>query len=353
MHCMSVLAVVKTNQFSSLTEFTDNFEEEIKNLKALDLEIALRIAGFAGLPTRDPRGNVLPSLWSKFYDQSTVGLLLERNDVRQLLLKQLDSQIRDRKALIENLETNDVVCNWILNFTKSWEEAYTKQKIAEYDISQMILSAMQETYFLIEPFLSKYPPRKLLSPHEIKKRITDFKEVAENADFANKMTLHSGTDASVRALFRSPLSLDLCRVAGKILKKNEVCNRSGSYSSRIQRNDIQREVEYALDYFCKLILENDSIFKETAEEFEDDIKLLRMTFDHRGQPKQQKPSVPRVFKVPTDRLSQGLRNFLRTHVGGRMFVRRLPMPSFVIPGRHWRWCIFHLGPLFISRPSRT
>ena len=290
---MSELAVVKTNQSSHLTQFTDKFEEEIKNLKAQDLEIALRIAGFAGLPTRDPRGNVLPSLWSKFYDQSTVGLLLERNDVRQLLLKQLDSQIRDRKALIENLETNDVVCNWILNFTKSWEEAYTNQKIAEYDISQMILSAMQETYFLIEPFLSKYPPRRSLSPYEIKKRISEIKSLvmAENTDSANLITLHSGTDASVRALFRSPLSLDLCRVAGKILKKNEVCNRSGSYSSRIQRNDIQREVEYALDYFCKLIVEDDAIFKETAEDFEDNIKLLRMTFDHRGQPKHQKPSV--------------------------------------------------------------
>ena len=293
MLCMSESAVVKTNQSSHLTQFTDKFEEEIKNSKAQDLEIALRIAGFAGLPTRDPRGNVLPSLWSKFYDQSTVGLLLERNDVRQLLLKQLDSQIRDRKALIENLETNDVVCNWILNFTKSWEEAYTKQKIAEYDISQMILSAMQETYFLIEPFLSKYPPRRSLSPYEIKKRISDIKSLvmAENTDSANLITLHSGTDASVRALFRSPLSLDLCRVAGKILKKNEVCNRSGSYSSRIQRNDIQREVEYALDYFCKLIVEDDAIFKETAEDFEDNIKLLRMTFDHRGQPKHQKPSV--------------------------------------------------------------
>ncbi len=290
---MADTSIVNTTPNQHVATFTTNFTEEIKNLKARDLEIALRIAGFAGLPTRDPRGNVLPSLWSKFYDQSTVGLLLERNDVRQLLLKQLDSQIRDRKALIENLETNDVVCNWILNFTKSWEEAYTKQKVAEYDISQMILSAMQETYFLIEPFLSKFPPQKMLSPHEIKLRISGLKSVldAESTDNSKDITLHSGTDASVRALFRSPLGLDLCRVAGKVLKKNEVCNRSGSYSSRIQRNDIQRDVEYALDYFCKLIVEHDAIFAETAAEFENDLKLLRLTFDHRGQPKNQKQSV--------------------------------------------------------------
>ena len=290
---MADTSIVNTTPNQHVATFTTNFTEEIKNLKARDLEIALRIAGFAGLPTRDPRGNVLPSLWSKFYDQSTVGLLLERNDVRQLLLKQLDSQIRDRKALIENLETNDVVCNWILNFTKSWEEAYTKQKVAEYDISQMILSAMQETYFLIEPFLSKFPPQKTLSPYEIKTRIVDLKSVLEtqSTDNSKDITLHSGTDASVRALFRSPLGLDLCRVAGKVLKKNEVCNRSGSYSSRIQRNDIQRDVEYALDYFCKLIVEHDAIFAETAAEFENDLKLLRLTFDHRGQPKNQKQSV--------------------------------------------------------------
>lgn len=283
--------VVPANNAQVFEDYKQSLDHEVKELKAKDLEIALRIAGFAGLPTRDPRGNVLPNLWSKFYDESTVGLLLERNDVRQLLLKQLDSQIRDRKALIENLDSNDVVCKWILNFTQSWEEAYTKKKQAEYDISQMVMSSMQETYFLIEPFLSNYAPQNGLRPREVKQRITVLREKLTDAKRQNKdltdMTLHSGTDASVRALFRSPLGLDLCRVAGKILKKNEVCNRSGSYSSRVQRNDIQRDVEYALDYFCKLIVEMDPIFAETDEHFQDDMKLLRLTFDHRGQPRSQ------------------------------------------------------------------
>lgn len=285
---MSIVPI-SSNVFKN---FDAEIETEVKQLKAVDLEIALRIAGFAGLPTRDPRGNVLPNLWNKFYDSSTVGLLLERNDVRQLLLKQLESQIRDRKALIENLDTNDVVCNWILNFTKSWEEAYSNAKQAEFDISQMILSAMQETYFLVEPFLSKHCPEHALKPYEMKTRIQQLRENLEREQGTNPelehMTLHTGTDASVRALFRSPLGLDLCRVAGKILKKNEVCNRSGSYSSRVQRNDIQRDVEYALDYFCKMIVEVDSVFGETGQHFADDTKLLRLTFDHRGQPKKQK-----------------------------------------------------------------
>lgn len=283
--------VVPANNAQVFAVYKQSLDHEVKELKAKDLEIALRIAGFAGLPTRDPRGNVLPNLWSKFYDESTVGLLLERNDVRQLLLKQLDSQIRDRKALIENLDSNDVVCKWILNFTQSWEEAYTKKKQAEYDISQMVMSSMQETYFLIEPFLSNYAPQNGLRPREVKQRITVLRDKLTEAQRQNKdlvdMTLHSGTDASVRALFRSPLGLDLCRVAGKILKKNEVCNRSGSYSSRVQRNDIQRDVEYALDYFCKLIVEVDPIFAETDGHFQDDMKLLRLTFDHRGQPRNQ------------------------------------------------------------------
>ena len=259
--------------------------ENMDDLKRRDLELALNIAGFAGLPTRDPRGNVLSSVWAKVSMNSQVGLLLERNDVRALLLKQLESQIRDRKALIDELDSNDVVCNWILQFTKSWEDAYTSMAQADFDVSQQVLSAMHETYFLIEPFLERHAPYEQLCPKNLRQRLSKIQDEFDKSGHGTLMKLHCGTDAYTRVLFRSPLGLDLCRIAGKLLQKAEVCNRSGAYSSRVQRNDIQREVEHALDHVCRLLLEDEPVLKETAQKLEDTKYLASMTIDHRGFPK--------------------------------------------------------------------
>lgn len=262
--------------------------QKIETLKNRDLEIALCITGFAGLPTRDPRGNVLPSVWAKVNNQSQVGLLLERNDVRALLLKQLETQIRDRKALIEELDTNDVVCQWILDFTQAWESAYTKAAKADFDVSQQVLSAMHETYIMIEPFLEHHALQQGLHPSIIRQRVgrirTSFEANSASPGISD-LKLLTGTDAYTRALFRSAVGLDLCRIAGKLLQKSEVCNRAGAYSSRVQRNDIQREVEHALDHVCRLLLENEDVLREAAGELNDDTKLATFVTDHRGLPR--------------------------------------------------------------------
>ena len=47
--------------------------KNVMEIKRLDQSIALEIAGFAGMPTRDARGNLLAQLWSKHTDNSDVG----------------------------------------------------------------------------------------------------------------------------------------------------------------------------------------------------------------------------------------------------------------------------------------
>lgn len=122
----------------------------IARIKMTDQKVALDIAGFAGIPTQDARGNILQSIWSKHYDTSSVGLLLERNDVRVLLLKQLEQQIKEQKDSINMLEQSDVLCKWILDFTQSWENQYNASKLQNFDIGQVVLSAMQETFFVVD-----------------------------------------------------------------------------------------------------------------------------------------------------------------------------------------------------------
>ena len=299
----------------------------IMTVKRRDQSIALEIAGFAGMPTRDARGNLLASLWSKHFDNSDVGLLIERNDIRVLLLKQIEAQIREQKTSIDLLEENDVVCRWILDFTNSWERVYTEKKQQNFDIAQTVLSAMNEAYFSIETFLEEYSAFK---PSILRERLNKFlttytndelavRFVAERKSRANqtddgkkveqnqpkriknssfsgassllepksalypKQFLHNLDNAVIRFLFRNDFfGMHMRRVAGKLLKKLEVCNKPGAYSAKVQRNDITQEVNAALDQFCRVLQED--VMMQCMHKTNQDEYLLEMCFDHRGLP---------------------------------------------------------------------
>lgn len=256
-------------------------------LKLRDQAIAIDITGFAGVVSRDGRGNLLSSVWSKAYDDSSVGVLLERNDVRVLLLKQIEAQIRDKKEQIGQLEQDDVLCKWILDFTDAWETAYTTSKAQQFDIGQMVISAMHETYFEIEQFLEHNSP---LRPSKIKERISVVYKKHKNnesrwPDIAKQVKFLPADCAVVRLLFRNEyIGLSLRRLAGKYLQKQETCNKPGAYSARVQRNDITQLVHGALDQFCKILLDrNDKSLSECMKRVEKDEEwLLEMCIDHRG-----------------------------------------------------------------------
>lgn len=307
---------VKTREMSRILQELAQ-RHVLASVKLTDQKIALDIAGFAGIPTQDARGNILQSIWSKHYDTSNVGLLLERNDVRVLLLKQLEQQIKEQKDSINMLEQSDVLCKWILNFTQSWENEYNASKQQHFDIGQVVLAAMQETYFIVESYLEEFCS---LKPSMIRKRIRvvmqnakHVRDVRHNIDFttddaqpfdapnlagpstsngtndtkASKLQLHFfGEEAAlIRFLFRNEyFGLQLRRVAGKVLKKQEVCNKPGAYSARIQRNDITQEVDWALDHFCKML--DDDVMEKCRQKLQtDDQYVLRHCIDHRGFPK--------------------------------------------------------------------
>ena len=110
-------------------------------------QVALAIGAIGGVQTRDRRGNVCDTLWVKYSEQSVVGMLLETNDIRKILLEQIQDQLKARRDLIQEVEQNEIVCQWLMAFTQSWEAEYSKQIVARFDIGQMILSTMSEAYF--------------------------------------------------------------------------------------------------------------------------------------------------------------------------------------------------------------
>lgn len=266
-------------------------DEVWAEIKHHDVQIALSIAGFAGMNTRDARGNLLPTLWTKYFDESDVGLLLERNDVRALLLKQIESQIKSRRDLIEKLDENDVLVKWIMDFSSAWEAQYAARKHQQYDISQMILSIMQEAYRALEPFMEEYGAmRPSTLRTALDTEIKNFEKAVSTKPEWQKIKFLQGTEALVRFLFRQKhTTSDFCHVAGKFLKKQEVCNKAGSYSSRVQRNDITREVDYAIDGFCRLFREDSPTWDSCSLTLQNKTELAKLLVDHRGFPSQPQP----------------------------------------------------------------
>lgn len=274
----------------------NSIRKNLKNIKQLDLQIAMDIAGFANMSTRDARGNVVSSLWSKHFDNSTVGLLIERNDVRQLLLKQIEQQLADKKDIISEVQQNEIICKWILDFTNSWENVYADAKMQECDMGQMVLSAMHEAYFEVQSFLEEHCVLKpTMMRRKIKSAVSRAEEFNKTQPENMQLKFHNWEDCLIRFLFRQEnIGLVMRRIAGKIMKKQEVCNKAGSYSAKVQRNDVTQEVNISLDLFCSNLLRDHISFQEALKDLNCENNLLILCLDHRGFPKNIAPPMANV-----------------------------------------------------------
>ena len=206
-----------------------------KDLQDLDLRIAVEIAGFAGVEVRDRKGNLSTDVWVRHSDKMSVGKLIESSDLRQLLLDQLKQHLEQQKDLVEQLEDDKVVINWILKFITTWEDAYQDRVNKNFDIAQKILTAMHEAVVGIKYTLQECG--------------IDWSELSHKVDELG-LTDHNvlpTEEALVRFVFRNEMTGPcMRRLAGKILQKNIVCNKAGTYSAKVQRNDVTQEKANAL-----------------------------------------------------------------------------------------------------------
>jgi len=324
-------------------------EKRHAELKETDQLLALSIGALAGIPTRDRRGNVLDALWVKYSDQSVVGMLLETNDIRKILLGQIEEQLKARKDLIQEVEQNEIVCQWLMAFTSSWEREYSKQIVAQFDIGQLVLMAMSETYFEIVGLLDHAPAfgrgaqnmfadavahavrvfaqqaadaaaelaaveqaialsdadlaAQLARIHAPLNRSTNVGELVREAtkDHAQAVRdpraralflgaqvgrrVHKGDEAAIQLLFRHEHTRSLmCRVAGATLRQQEVCNKAGAYSAKVQRNDIAQQKSAALDTFCAWVLTSDARLRSITNLLlpANVHALIALILDHKG-----------------------------------------------------------------------
>jgi len=219
-----------------------------EDIRKIDLETALCIASMAGVATHDTLGNTLPGVWCKYNQlvQNETGFLLEADDLRKILLEQMNAHIQRRQDLILETEDPRPVVQWILDFTERWEHEYRQLRESQYDISQRIYIVMVETYHVLEQGLAARHDRARIRNWKAEFDVGAQPPAPAPAP-APPPAEFRYEKARVRSVFRHPLLNPLLvRVASALLQKKEVCNKAGAYSSKLQRHDITREIDYAI-----------------------------------------------------------------------------------------------------------
>ena len=246
------------------------------DLKDRDLRIALRIAGYAGLPTRDRHGNVVPDVWTQHGATEEVSTqLLDVSAVRGMLQEQLKAHMEARKEMLLDLDDPSVVAKWVIDFSTKWEEEYREKVKRKWDIAQTILTAMADTINEVAEVFDA--TSEGVTMRFMREQIRNLYAT----DAAPRLLYKAQDDALVRALFRSDhVGPMLARIAGKILQKSLVCNKAGMYSARVQRNDVTRERDDAIEAFVQAHFDNSPIFKSLQQEWNDPGTLKLYCTDH-------------------------------------------------------------------------
>ena len=246
-------------------------------MKDKDLRIALRIAGYAGLPTRDRHGNVVPDVWTQHGATEEVSTqLLDVSAVRGMLQEQLKAHMEARKEMLLDLDDPAVVAKWVIDFSTKWEQEYREKVKKKWDIAQTILTAMADTMNEVAEVFDATSEGVTMQFMR-----DEVRKLYGKPDTDQYNLYKAQDDALVRALFRSDhVGPMLARIAGKILQKSLVCNKAGMYSARVQRNDVTRERDDAIEAFVQAHFDNSPIFKSLQKEWNDPVTLKLHCTDH-------------------------------------------------------------------------
>ena len=253
------------------TSTVDPMQSAREAMKRKDFEIAMLIAGYANM---GPREDVQSQVWTvnQATGSAVLKQLIRKEDVQRLLMEVVRQNIEDARELTKDTSPDELL-DWTLDVATKWERKYQDRLNQYTDISKFILAAMHETVFEFTPALE----RTELEYEKIK-------QVARRVSAQHphlRPVLLSVEDAAMRFLFRNEHTCNLmCWVTGKLLQKKVVCMRAGTYSSRLQRNDVTQERDDALRVFCSLTEANDEMFDKAARLLDDEDAVVQFFVDH-------------------------------------------------------------------------
>lgn len=211
-----------------------------------DLQVAQEIGAMAGMPPLDGAGNVHPSLWSPKLFPMNVGQLTDSKSVAKSMWQQIDQQITDNKAVINQVDDMSMLPRWSFDTIKTHEEQFKQHMHRVHDISPAIFVCMRETLFRVTPYMRNIG----LDHDELLQKLQKQKLKMQNSirtDKAQHYHFVSESELVLRFLFRCSITRPfMTTIAGRIMNKHEVCNRPGAWASTKTRHDLTREVDDAL-----------------------------------------------------------------------------------------------------------
>ena len=258
----------------------ENDDTDLKReMRDIDMNIALSIAGFAGVPTRDRHGNITSEIWTKSNDSEfSAAKLLDFNDMRSMLKNQLSQHLEARKDLLLESDTHSIVARWIFDFAEAWEKEYENRSQHGWDIAQNILTAMEEALYEVKIILNELHQTDI-HPDAVQRHIQDIIDQTPN-----KNIYTNAYKEATSLWFRNrSTGTIMILIAEKNLQTQIVCNRSGAYSARVQRNDVQQEVDTAVDVLYNAVMEDDACFTDFENlvmSMKNDKNSLKWLLDH-------------------------------------------------------------------------
>jgi hypothetical protein len=252
------------------------YERIRKRMKNHDRKIAVAIAGFAAVKLKDANGNINAEIWEPYITdpEKQCGNLMNQSSIEVFMKSMLQQQIEKNMPVLMECSNHDTICKWIVDYAGQWEEAYRQPLEKSYDISVTVLSVMSEAV----AHMSRHFHNRALDEKSIRRHFEGALSGEPDDVIDSYDSQYLPVDEAVtRFYFRhKPCAVHMIMIAGKMWQKREVCNRGGSYSTKVQRNDITRQLDNAEVRFKRLLRDRVDFAMPKTEE---DWKLLAM--DHK------------------------------------------------------------------------
>ena len=248
-----------------------------RQLKNRDRKIAVSIAAFAAVKLKDANGNIHSEIWEPYIrdPEKQCGNLMNQSSIEVFMKSMLQQQIEKNTPVLLECSNHDAICKWIVEYAGQWETAYRQLDDKAYDISVTVLSVMSEAV----AHMSRHFKGRALDENRIRAKFAAVLHGEHDGVIDSDASQYLPVDEAVtRFYFRSkPCAEHMIMIAGKMWQKREVCNRGGSYSTKVQRNDITRQLDGAEVKF-KRVLRERADFKLPA----DDADWLLLALDHKS-----------------------------------------------------------------------
>jgi hypothetical protein len=258
-------------------------EKDRRRMKNHDRKIAVSIAAFAAIKLKDANGNINVEIWEPYITdpEKQCGNLMNQTSIEGFMKSMLQQQIEKNMPMLMECSNHDTICKWIVEYAGQWEKAYREPRNKSYDISLTVLSVMSEAVaHMSRHFVNRSLDEKKIKMHFERVLATEHQGIIDD----DQSPYLPVDEAVTRFYFRhKPCAQHMIMIAGKMWQKREVCNRGGSYSTKVQRNDITRQLDNAEVKFKRMLRERVDFKLPTKDE---DWKLLAL--DHKWKYSREK-----------------------------------------------------------------